>query len=902
MIAVYPPWHLRQWWSRSLLLVVAWTATIGGFLFPSETSALQGRYLDSISPQPQQPSRLNYVTSSSLPNDGSDGNKLQMGDISPPPPPHSDMKNARESNDGVVDDDHHSQFPKTTTAAAVMGSYLDSLSQQHSISPSFPNDSSSNGGVPPSATADDDSESAQRNGGFVGDESFVMASRQEGAFDSSSLSSLDSSLIAEISDLSYVDWLAAQYQNPSIINGFSAPPVSSQQVTYSTFVMNGDGTLPQSTVGGPTSTQPSTMASDDDTNADGYGLPSTNNGGVPTTIHFSAAAATPTVQNDASDDEFSTIDDVAGKESISPVSISNAYFAVPRRPDDPPPLPNLLTPTQQSLLEFAAKHPPKSSLVVKEEPQQRKETPFFIGGVSNSPNDSNVSPNPLQRMIDSQLELINMRELLTPVGELLKDNVKVDGEYWKKQSRLMATGGVSLQGDIEGERKAPENLNTVGMTERIMKSIPVETQATGAGGASTWEAFQKAEANWARLKQYMPSRDDPTPPPFVTENRINGNVQCYQKLQEQKGKKLDYDIVICGGTLGIFFATALQLQGHRVCLVEAGKVRGREQEWNISMAELLLLKKLGILTQEDIDEAVKTEFLGCRAGFKNREIEVEGGYSDNGIGFECFAEGVLNLGVSPAILLERMSNTFKSLGGIIKEDTRLSGIAVDTDVGAALILGEGQDEPITARLVIDAMGNNSPITRQQRYGMKPDGVCVVVGSCASGFDATTNTIGDIIYTNTPIQKKGDSGGKMQYFWEAFPVGIGRDGRAPGTSDVKTTYMFTYIEADQRRPTLESLMEDYWRLLPQYQPSISNPETDLDVRRVLFAYFPTYRESPLQSQFSRILPVGDASGIQSPLSFGGFGALTRHLERITTAVTEAMDLDILNKENLAYINP
>ena len=74
------------------------------------------------------------------------------------------------------------------------------------------------------------------------------------------------------------------------------------------------------------------------------------------------------------------------------------------------------------------------------------------------------------------------------------------------------------------------------------------------------------------------------------ENRINGNFQCYQKLEEQKGKKLDYDIVVCGGTLGIFFATALLLQGHKVCVVEAGKLQGREQEWNISMEELLVLK------------------------------------------------------------------------------------------------------------------------------------------------------------------------------------------------------------------------------------------------------------------------------------------------------------------------
>ena len=36
-------------------------------------------------------------------------------------------------------------------------------------------------------------------------------------------------------------------------------------------------------------------------------------------------------------------------------------------------------------------------------------------------------------------------------------------------------------------------------------------------------------------------------------------------------------------------------------------------------------------------------------------------------------------------------------------------------------------------------------------------------------------------------------------------------------------------------------------------------------------------------------VGDASGIQSPLSFGGFGALTRHLPRLQTAIAEALEV-------------
>ena len=233
------------------------------------------------------------------------------------------------------------------------------------------------------------------------------------------------------------------------------------------------------------------------------------------------------------------------------------------------------------------------------------------------------------------------------------------------------------------------------------------------------------------------------------------------------------------------------------------------------------------------------------------------------------------------------------------EGTPLKGIVVSESLGAAIDMGD-DSEPVTTRLVLDCMGNASPISRQQRYGRKPDGVCAVVGSCAGGFDKETNLLGDIIYTNMEIQDKKDNG-KLQYFWEAFPVGIGRNGNEPGTSDVKTTYMFTYMDASEDRPSLATLMEDYWEQLPIYQPSINNVETDLDIKRVLFAYFPTYRDSPLKPQWSRLLAVGDASGIQSPLSFGGFGALTRHLGRISGAISEALEHDLLHKNDLGEIN-
>jgi hypothetical protein len=480
-------------------------------------------------------------------------------------------------------------------------------------------------------------------------------------------------------------------------------------------------------------------------------------------------------------------------------------------------------------------------------------------------------------------------------------------------------------GDDDDERRIVEFGTGTTMTERMFRKVDDddggdENQAGGAGGgASTLDAFLRAESNWGRVKSFEPFVYDPklllspsgepgggAPPPpprrFVTDDGASGNPTCWSKLRDVSSgtAQIDYDVVVCGGTLGIFFAAYLQLRGHSVCVIEAGKLRGREQEWNISMDELDELVKLGVLDEDDVDAVITTEFPACRSGFKNREVTpLGGGYLENDIGYECATPGVLNLGVAPATLLERVSQKFTSVGGTILERTPLRGVCVSESIGSALDLG-GSLPPLTARLVLDCMGNASPISSQQRHGVKPDGICAVVGSCAGGYDPATNKYGDIIYTNTPTITRDDGRGSNQYFWEAFPVGIGRNGVI--STDVKTTYMFTYMDAHPDRLSLFDLMEDYWKLLPVYQPSIVDPETDLDVKRILFAYFPTYRDAPLKPSFSRVLAVGDASGIQSPLSFGGFGALTRHLGRVGGAISEALDAGCLHKDDLGNINP
>lgn len=478
---------------------------------------------------------------------------------------------------------------------------------------------------------------------------------------------------------------------------------------------------------------------------------------------------------------------------------------------------------------------------------------------------------------------------------------------------------------------------------------------------SPWDAFQNAGDRWEDLKNakpfkydfklFKPIQNEKGPPlQFVSDDCAMGNAKACRKLRaiceaspdvectnlDYEGPPLDdsgqpimdFDVIILGGTLGIFYARALQLKGLNVCVAAPRELKGQDQEWNVSMEDLMELKALGILSQEDIDAAITTVHGGTRAGFKNKEVTpLKGGPSENrGVGYECYVNDVLNLGVSPAILIDRVATRFKTMGGTVRERCPLKGVAVSTKIGCAVDLGSydpSEDvEPITSKLVLDCMGYGSPVARQQRYGVKPDSICMVFGSCADGYNPDRNLYADIMYSFNPLQDLGDRG-KHQYFWESFPVGTKIsapaaprkpsfnmfESKTPSepaaeepqvTSGTKTTFMFTYIDAHQKRPSLEELFEDYWKLLPKYQGSISDPEK-LDIKRVVYDYFPAYRDSPMKTDYSRVLSVGESSGIQSPISFGGFRSLSRHIGRITGAIAEAVETGCLHKDDLGEIN-
>src|SRR5579883_114355 len=372
------------------------------------------------------------------------------------------------------------------------------------------------------------------------------------------------------------------------------------------------------------------------------------------------------------------------------------------------------------------------------------------------------------------------------------------------------------------------------LTAEILSQIP----------GNPLEGLRRADELWRSL------RERTLPIPMVVQ-------ECPELIAT-----IEWDVVICGGTLGILLGAALAQRGWRVALLERGNLRGRDQEWNISRQELQVFVELALLTETELQQAIATEYNPARISFQG--------------GTDVWVRDVLNIGVDPVYLLETLKQKFLTYGGQLFEQTPFDGAIVHPN---GVVVRAGQ-RSFRTRLLLDAMGHFSPIVQQARQGKSPDAVCLVVGTCATGIPR--NNAGDLIASFTPVQNQ------CQYFWEAFPA-----------RDDRTTYLFTYLDAHPDRLSLEALFDEYFRLLPEYQ----NVSLDqMQFKRALFGFFPCYRQSPLKPTWDRILPIGDSSGSQSPLSFGGFGAMIRHLSRLTSGIHEALQSDQLQRAPLALLHP
>ena len=145
------------------------------------------------------------------------------------------------------------------------------------------------------------------------------------------------------------------------------------------------------------------------------------------------------------------------------------------------------------------------------------------------------------------------------------------------------------------------------LTERMFNELArnhrLDAQAGGAGGSTTLEDLRNMDKIWHKLRN-APRKPSGDAPAVVTTSKT------------PLGRSPGLDVIICGGTLGIFLATALQRNGVKVAVVERGPLKGRAQEWNVSRAEMQSLVELGVFDESDLEKVLGLEFNPVRVGFK----------------------------------------------------------------------------------------------------------------------------------------------------------------------------------------------------------------------------------------------------------------------------------------------
>ena len=345
-----------------------------------------------------------------------------------------------------------------------------------------------------------------------------------------------------------------------------------------------------------------------------------------------------------------------------------------------------------------------------------------------------------------------------------------------------------------------------------------------------------------------------------------------------------YDLIYVGGALGVIHAAVMAQRGYRVLLLERLPFGRMNREWNISRSELQSLINLGLLTPLECESIIAREY---RDGFNkffdgNNPPQLRAGV--------LHTPTVLNVALDAEKLLQLCGEKLRAVGGEIWDETEF--IRADLDSTAVVVqvqhLPTTTQRQVSGRLLVDAMGTASPIAWQLNGGRAFDSVCPTVGAAiAGGFEPG---VWDVQYGDV-LNSHGDISRGRQLIWELFP----------GAGDEITIYLFHYHQVNRENPgSLLEMYEDFFAILPEYR------RCDLEQlvwKKPTFGYIPGHfsvRSQDRQVAFDRLVTIGDAASLQSPLVFTGFGSLVRNLERLTTLLDTALKHDLLSADNLNQI--
>lgn len=371
----------------------------------------------------------------------------------------------------------------------------------------------------------------------------------------------------------------------------------------------------------------------------------------------------------------------------------------------------------------------------------------------------------------------------------------------------------------------------------------------------------------------------------VTNNAKNIKNNPLQPVifQDQTTGNTDYDIIYVGGALGAIHAALMAKLGYSVLLIERLKFGRMNREWNISRPEFQILIDLGLFTQKEFESIIASEY---KDGFSKF---FDANNPSNLKANILHTPKVLNIAIDTSRLLTLCGEKLRQYGADIWEETEFNRVTVGKDLVTVNTtnLTDGEPKETTARLLIDAMGTASPIAWQISGNQAFDSVCPTVGAMLEGIskEVWDRDYGDVLFSH------GDISRGRQLIWELFPA----------EGDDVTIYLFHYHQVHPDNPgSLLEMYEDFFTILPEYR------RCDVDKliwKKPTFGYIPgkfTTKKGDRKIATNRILAIGDAASLQSPLIFTGFGSLVRNLGKLTNLLDSALKYDLLDEDSLNQI--
>jgi lycopene cyclase CruA len=323
--------------------------------------------------------------------------------------------------------------------------------------------------------------------------------------------------------------------------------------------------------------------------------------------------------------------------------------------------------------------------------------------------------------------------------------------------------------------------------------------------------------------------------------------------------------------------------GYKILMMERLKFGRMNREWNISRQEFQTLIDLDLFTKKEFESIIAAEYQDGYSKF------FDGNNPANLHAPVLHTPTVLNIAIDTTKLLKLCGEKIRQYGGEIWEETEFNQGTIGQDLITinATYLPTQAEREITARLLIDAMGTASPIAWQIAGEKTFDSVCPTVGAIVEGFkpEVWDKRYGDVLFSH------GDISRGRQLIWELFP----------GEGDELTIYLFHYHQVHPDNPgSLLEMYEDFFTILPEYRRC--NLE-QLTWKKATFGYIPgrfIISKNERQVAMDRVLAIGDAASLQSPLIFTGFGSLVRNLGRLTQLLALALQHNLLEAEYLNQI--